>query len=103
MVEILQKYDGLSLQGAIDRIGELFRQTIDNFVEQKARLPSWGPEIDKEVETYVRGLQHWITGVLNWSFMTERYFGKQVAEVKKTRVVKLLPKRKAPVIANLTV
>jgi hypothetical protein len=30
---------------------------------------------------------------LHWSFQTERYFGKNGAEVKKTRFVKLLPKR----------
>lgn len=103
MVEILQTYDGLSLQGAIDRIGELFKRTIDNFVEQKKRLPSWGLEIDKAVDIYVEGLQHWITGVLSWSFMTERYFGKSVVDVKRTGVVKLLPKRKAPVITTSTV
>jgi len=91
MIVILMRYHGHTLQSAVDFVGELCRQTIDNFIENRKIIPSWGPEIDKMVEGYVQGLQDWITGSLHWSFMTERYFGKNGAEVKKSRYVKLLP------------
>ncbi|KDR73677.1 hypothetical protein GALMADRAFT_72397 [Galerina marginata CBS 339.88] len=91
MIIILMKYHGLTLQGAVDYVGDLCAQTIDAFSENKRKLPSWGAEIDDVVVQYVQGLQDWIVGSLHWSFRTHRYFGAQGAEVKKHRLVKLLP------------
>jgi alpha-muurolene/germacrene-A/gamma-muurolene synthase len=83
--------DGLSLQQAVDRIGELCEQTIDAFVENQARVPEWGDVVvDRDVKLYVNGLQEWIVGSLHWSFMTTRYFGDNGGEVKATRIVELL-------------
>ncbi|KAJ7355856.1 terpenoid synthase [Mycena albidolilacea] len=92
MITILTKYHGHSLQSAIDYVGELCRLTIDTFQRDRASIPSyWGPEIQAMVERYVQGLESWIVGSLHWSFMTERYFGKSAADVKKKRFVALLP------------
>lgn len=82
--------DGLGLQQAVDRIGELCKQTIDAFIENQARVPSWGDDIDQDVKLYVNGLQEWIAGSLHWSFMTTRYFGDNGGAVKATRIVELL-------------
>ncbi|KAI0929342.1 Alpha-muurolene synthase [Taiwanofungus camphoratus] len=92
MIVILMKHHGLSLQGAVNYVGELCKQTIDAFVENQQSIPSWGLEIDTDVTVYVKGLQDWIVGSLHWSFVTERYFGRDGAKVKKYRVVKLLSK-----------
>ena len=83
-------HDGLSLQQAIDRIGEMCQQSMDTFVENQKRVPSWGDSIDKDVKLYVRGLQEWMVGCLNWSFVTKRYFGDNGGMVKATRIVDLL-------------
>ncbi|THH16145.1 hypothetical protein EW146_g4434 [Bondarzewia mesenterica] len=91
MICIFMEHDGLALQDAVDRVGALCKQTIDAFVENQARVPSWSPEVDRDVQLYVRGLQEWIVGSLHWSFMTRRYFGNDGEMVKKTRFVKLLP------------
>eukprot|EP00753_Platysulcus_tardus_P013398 PLAT3672.1.p1 GENE.PLAT3672.1~~PLAT3672.1.p1 ORF type:complete len:412 (-),score=-36.47 PLAT3672.1:340-1575(-) len=91
MVVILMQYHGHTLQSAIDYVGDLCRQTINTFIENKSKVPSWGPEVDKDVAGYVQGLQEWIVGSLHWSFQTKRYFGDNGAEVKRTRYVKLLP------------
>jgi len=91
MIVILMKYHGHDLQGAVDYVGDLCAQTIDTFVENRSKLPSWGPEVDDMVQRYVMGLQDWIVGSLHWSFMTHRYFAMNGGEVKKTRFVKLLP------------
>lgn len=90
MICVFMINDGLSLQQAVDRIGDLCKQTIDTFVENQARVPSWGDEIDKDVKLYVNGLQEWIVGSLHWSFMTTRYFGDNGGAVKATRIVELL-------------
>jgi hypothetical protein len=90
--------DGLSLQQAVDRIGEMCKQTIDTFVENQARVPSWGDcSIDRDVKLYVNGLQEWIVGSLHWSFMTTRYFGDNGGMVKATRIVELLSQETAKV------
>jgi hypothetical protein len=90
MICVFMINDGLNLQQAVDRIGELCKQTIDTFIENQARVPSWGDDIDKDVKLYVNGLQEWIVGSLHWSFMTTRYFGDNGGEVKATRIVELL-------------
>jgi alpha-muurolene/germacrene-A/gamma-muurolene synthase len=83
-------HDGLSLQQAIDCIGEMCQQSMDKFVENQKRVPSWGDSIDRDVKLYVRGLQEWMVGCLNWSFVTKRYFGDNGGTVKATRIVDLL-------------
>lgn len=62
MIVILMHYQGLTLQEAVDYVGDLCAQTIDAFIQNKNDLPSWTPEIDDMVEKYVKGLQDWIVG-----------------------------------------
>jgi hypothetical protein len=68
------------------------KMTIDRFVEERAALPSWGPEIDRDVKIYVEGLAAWIIGSLQWSYISTRYFGDKGLEIKKHCVVELLPR-----------
>ncbi|EIW83595.1 terpene synthase [Coniophora puteana RWD-64-598 SS2] len=93
MIPVLMRERGLDLQGAVDFVGRLCKGTIERFETERARLPSWGPELDAQVQTYIEGLQNWIVGSLHWSFDSHRYFGKDGHAVKKHRIVKLLPKR----------
>jgi hypothetical protein len=89
MINVVMNERGLDVQSAVDFVGDLCKQSIDRFIENKDMLPSWGHEIDGQVRTYVGGLEDWITGNLHWSFDSERYFGKSGPEVKTTRVVYL--------------
>lgn len=93
MIPVVMNEQGLDLQSAVDFVGELCRQSIDRFLEDRRNLPSWGEEIDRQVNIYVDGLADWIVGSLHWSFESERYFGKNGRTVKATRVVDLLPRR----------
>jgi alpha-muurolene/germacrene-A/gamma-muurolene/(+)-delta-cadinol synthase len=94
MICVFMTNDGLDLQQAVDRIGEMCKQTIDTFVENQTRVPSWGDDIDKDVKLYVNGLQEWIVGSLHWSFITRRYFGENGGAVKASGIVELLPQIK---------
>lgn len=87
-------HDGLRLQEAVDRVGEVYKQTLDTFIESQKRIPSWGDSIDKDVKLYVNGMQEWIVGSINWSYVTKRYFGDNGESVKATRVIDLLSKEK---------
>jgi hypothetical protein len=93
MIPVVMNEEGLDLQSAIDFVGNMCKQSIDRFVDDRSNLPSWGPKIDRDVSVYVGGLADWIVGSLHWSFESERYFGKAGREVKATRVVNLLPRR----------
>nr|QEP49715.1 alpha-muurolene synthase [Inonotus obliquus] len=96
MIIILEQRYGMELQDAMDYVGEMCRVTMENFVANKARIPSFGDaQLDRDVAGYVQGLQDWIVGALHWSFMSQRYFGTEGAEVKKHRYVKLLPKKES--------
>ncbi|KAF8442269.1 isoprenoid synthase domain-containing protein [Boletus edulis BED1] len=93
MIVVLMREQGLDLQGAVDYVGALCKGTIQRFEDNRAILPLWGEELDKQVAIYVQGLQNWIVGSLHWSFDSERYFGKEGLQVKEDRIIKLLPKR----------
>ena len=93
MIPVVMHQEGVDLQTAVDFVGKMCKQSIDRFNEDRARLPSWGPEIDRDVSIYVDGLANWIVGSLHWSFESERYFGKSGRQVKATRTVDILPLR----------
>jgi hypothetical protein len=94
MICVFMIHDGLSLQQAVDRVGEMCKQTIDAFIENQTQVPSWGDGVDRDVGLYVNGLQEWIVGSLHWSFMTTRYFDDNGGSIKATRIVDLLSREK---------
>lgn len=85
--------NGVDRQGAIEQAYELWEKTLHWFFECRKVIPSWGPEIDRQVALYVQGLEDWIIANGVWSFETKRYFGEEAQLVRKTRQVKLLPVR----------
>lgn len=93
MVAILMSSHDMQLQDAVDTVGELCFAVLDDFENLKDQIPSWGPDIDRDVSHYVRGLENCMIACLHWSFISGRYFGKEGANIRKTHVVKLLPKK----------
>ncbi|KAH9943692.1 isoprenoid synthase domain-containing protein [Amylocystis lapponica] len=93
LIPVIMNSLGLDLQSAIYYAGELCNKTIDRFLAGKAALPSWGPEVDAQVALYMQGLEDWISGNGDWSFVTKRYFGEAGPEVRKSLQVELLPLR----------
>src|SRR5258708_7917359 len=93
MICVYMIHDGLSLQQAVDRVGAMCKRTIEMFVENQARIPSWGDDIDGAVGLYVHGLREWIVGSLHWSFVTTRYFSNNGGLERATRVVDLLTQK----------
>lgn len=89
MVVILMELRGMDIQEAVDHVAEQCETLVERFKENKGLLPSFGEELDPLVTTYIEGLQHWIAGFLNWSFETERYFGKEAPDVQIHRAVRL--------------
>ena len=102
MIVIMMHHHGMTLQEAVDFVGDLCKKSFDRFNEDRAHLPSWGPEIDAQVQVYVQGLADWIVATLHWSFDSERYFGKKGLEVKKSRIVELALVRASEPVAFAT-
>lgn len=86
----------LDLQGAIDRAGDMCRAAVDKYIETKVKFPSYGPNIDTQLAAFVYGLESWMIGNLNWSFVTLRYFGTEGQDIKRTRWVTLTRNRVSP-------
>ncbi|KAF9256079.1 terpenoid synthase [Marasmius fiardii PR-910] len=91
IVTVVMNEFGFDLHTAVEYVEGLFKQSLAEFHSNQAQLPSWGPEIDHEVNIYVQGLQDWIIGSIHWSLASERYFGMSDLGVKGPRVVNLLP------------
>ncbi|KAH9895891.1 terpenoid synthase [Cubamyces lactineus] len=91
VLTVLMKHKGLTLQGAAGYVGEYWKVLCKRYLDAKNNLPSWGEIIDEDVARYVKNIEHWVIGSMNWSFVIPRYFGAERHEVKKTRVVLLSP------------
>ncbi|KDQ10831.1 hypothetical protein BOTBODRAFT_177898 [Botryobasidium botryosum FD-172 SS1] len=91
-VLVAMKQLNLPLQGAVDYVGQRILELLDAFVMEKAKIPSWSsPEIDRQVQAYVRGMESWVIGSNQWSFDSSRYFGAERDDVRKTLCVTLWP------------
>ncbi|EPQ55293.1 terpenoid synthase [Gloeophyllum trabeum ATCC 11539] len=92
IIRVLMEERNLSLQEACDYVGVYFQDLMDRFQSSRQKLPSWGVKTDKAVSDFLDGLENWVATNLEWSFLTQRYFGPSVAEVRQTRLVTLQPK-----------
>lgn len=92
IVTVLMHAKDVDLQTASDLVGIQFDMLMQRFTAAKSQLPSWGAETDRLVAAYVRSMEDWVIGNLEWSFETVRYFGPEHARIKDTRVVILRPR-----------
>ncbi|KAI0784175.1 terpenoid synthase [Abortiporus biennis] len=89
---LMQEYN-VDLQAASYLVGDHYKLLMDRFLDNKKKLPSFGPKMDKVVDRFVMAMEAWVAGNLNWSFETPRYFGRDRQRVKDTLVVNLYPRR----------
>ncbi|KAJ3511002.1 hypothetical protein NLJ89_g4356 [Agrocybe chaxingu] len=99
VLTVVMKETKLNLQSAADYVGVLCEKLIQQFQEAKSTLegrlakeknPAKAAALKDAVRSLV-GYGHWVRGNVEWSFETERYFGKKNKEIKKSRVVTLTP------------
>ncbi|KAG8763473.1 hypothetical protein FRC11_003162 [Ceratobasidium sp. 423] len=80
----------LDLEGAMDYVDQLIRKRVQEYLEAKAKLRSFGPELDDQVAFYIQGIEYWVQGAIDWSFMTTRYFGADAEKVRETGMVDIM-------------
>ncbi|KAI9046800.1 hypothetical protein LZ554_008882 [Drepanopeziza brunnea f. sp. 'monogermtubi'] len=83
----LLRHHGFSEQGAYDEAHKMLRARYKLWHLTMADVPVWGEKVDREVSRYVQGIQDVALANVNWSFRTERYFGKDRYQVRATRIL----------------
>ncbi|KAF8076926.1 terpenoid synthase [Lyophyllum atratum] len=89
LVIVLMEQHHIHIQAAMDLAGYHCVEAINTYRENKKSVPSWGAEVDQDVAEYMRGVEFFMSGILEWNFVSERYFGSESAKVKETGIVKL--------------
>ncbi|KAG1725836.1 isoprenoid synthase domain-containing protein [Suillus lakei] len=92
IVPVLMLEQGLDLQGAVDCASRLVAGAVKRFEDNRAILPLWGEEIDRQVALYVEGMQNWMVGSLHWHCGCLRYAGEDGHVMTQDPTMKLLPK-----------
>lgn len=91
------------VQGTMDWVADFHGRLERRFLDVYNSLPRWGGALDMDVQEYVFGLGNWVRANDQWSFESERYFGKRGLEILETRTVMLLPKVRVVEVGPLAV
>ena len=91
LVIVLMNARQLNTQEAIDEAFKICNNSLKGYVETKAKLPSWGEVVDKQVAQYVSGLEGWMGASVSWHSNSKRYFGDHSETKGSQRVVNILP------------
>ncbi|MGW0808059.1 terpene synthase family protein [Nonomuraea sp. NPDC002799] len=72
LVTVLATHKGLSLQRVLHEVAQMHNAAIDAFLDRRASLDRWAT---LPVRRYVRGLEHWVRGHIEFSLGSARYVG----------------------------
>jgi hypothetical protein len=82
----------VDVQKAMDMAGDLADQKMNKFYDLYAQVPRYVGPADLDVQKLVNGMAQCVSGVFHWSYESQRYFGKRGMDIKRSRIVRLLPK-----------
>nr|BBH51509.1 putative sesquiterpene synthase [Clitopilus sp.] len=90
VVTVIMKSKSLGLQAAVDHLADACEVLTAQFLEAKSRLSKHPESIfSKEAVKVLDAYGDWVRGNEEWSFVTERYFGKENKAVRQSRMVKI--------------
>jgi 5-epi-alpha-selinene synthase len=73
LVIVLRHEHDCGFQEAVDRAAAMCRAEVEAYVELRERLPRIGLPVDDELESYLRLLESWMRGLMDWTAATRRY------------------------------
>jgi len=95
IVTVIMSQFGLGMQEAIDKAGKLSAEKMARFeFLYRRRVPRFVGPVDLDVQKLIDGFAQCVSGVLHWSYESQRYFGTRGLEVKRSRRLRLLPQRR---------
>ncbi|KAH8762474.1 isoprenoid synthase domain-containing protein [Diaporthe sp. PMI_573] len=86
----LCRMNGMMAQEAFDTVGELLQERYQNWDVVEGQVRSWGEEVDTHVRKYIEAIKCVVKANLYWSFESERYLGRDAAEIRRTRKIRVL-------------
>ncbi|CAE6446995.1 unnamed protein product [Rhizoctonia solani] len=79
----------LDLNGAIDFVDQMIKKRLDEYMNLKAKLPSFGPGLDEQLAEYSQAIENSVHGFVEAVFTTPMVLGDQAKSAKETGVVNL--------------
>jgi hypothetical protein len=73
LVVVLEEREGLDLATAFQRLVDLHNADVLGFDRVAATLPSWGPQADARIRSWVDAVRHNVHGFTLWESLAERY------------------------------
>ncbi|KAF8188916.1 terpenoid synthase [Mycena galopus ATCC 62051] len=97
LVRVVMNEHNLDLAAALEWISAFHDSIVGQFLTAFGQVPHHANlELDRQVTEFIHGLGNWVRGYDEWSFESERYFGKRGKEIQGTRTMELLPKIAMP-------
>jgi 5-epi-alpha-selinene synthase len=85
LVVVLQHEYQIPVQEAVERAAEIHDAEVRTFIELSVQLPSFGAQIDAELQRYISGLRFFMRGCLDWYLETGRYCLTETGEILEIR------------------
>lgn len=60
----------VGLQVAIDILTEMLAQRVDDYIELKSKLPTFGTDVDRELGRYLHALENFVQGTVLWYYLS---------------------------------
>lgn len=91
---IVMREQQLSLEDAFEWVNKRHRDLQEKYLQCLAKMPSWGPEIDAQVDKCIGGWGRMISGNVKYSISCKRYADRRERiGPQDNRVFELLPSR----------
>lgn len=90
IVTIAMRQFNLDVAGAMQWACKYHHEIEAKFLRLVDSIPSFGPEVDRDLHEYVLHLANWPQGNYCWHFESKRYFGEKGLDVKQSRQVAML-------------
>jgi hypothetical protein len=73
LVSILGERSSLAIEEAFQRVVDLHNADVRSFDRLCTQLPSWGPEVDRNIARWLRAVRYNVRGFTLWESTAERY------------------------------
>ncbi|KAF9256197.1 terpenoid synthase [Marasmius fiardii PR-910] len=83
LVIIVRHYENCTLQDAVDKVVEMTDRRVQEYMDMKAKIPSFDEGVDREVARYLRAYEDYVQGSIGWCYLCPRYFGGFEAPIEK--------------------
>ncbi|KAM5538094.1 hypothetical protein V8D89_008291 [Ganoderma adspersum] len=93
ILTVAMRHFRIDFDSAMEWATGYHKDVQSRFLNNFARVPSFGPKVDGAVQEYIAHLSNWPRANICWSFECGRYFGTKGLQIQETRTVPLFSNR----------